>query len=113
MAAYSQTELVDLCERLTKQRLDSWITEGWLPAPEVDAARSYSDIDRARADLICHLMDDLEIEASSMGVILSLMDQVYALRSELRGLAEAVAEQPTAVRARIVRARIRKQALPL
>jgi chaperone modulatory protein CbpM len=102
---YTKSDLVELCEHLTRRRLDRWIAAGWISAAPQDRRKPYTELDRARLDLICHLIDDLEIAEDSMSVVLSLMDQVYSLRSQLRGLAEAVANQPPEVRAEIYRAR--------
>lgn len=102
---YTKSELLGICDRLTRQRLDRWIAAGWITAPAPKARKPYTDVDRARLDLICHLIDDLDMAEDSMSVVLSLMDQVYSLRSELRGLAEAVAKQPEDVRAEIYRVR--------
>jgi chaperone modulatory protein CbpM len=49
------------------------------------------------------LRDDLALDEEALPLILSLMDQLYGLRRELRALAQAVDREPDEVRARIRR----------
>jgi chaperone modulatory protein CbpM len=51
--------------------------------------------------LICELHFELRIEEDSMSVVLSLLDQLYAVRRSLRTISSAVEAQPEGVRASI------------
>jgi chaperone modulatory protein CbpM len=76
--------------------------------PEDDAERSYSEADIARAALICNLEDELGFDEEDVPVLLSLIDQIHGLRSELRGLLEAMEDLPPDVRT-TVRMRIEQR----
>lgn len=98
---YARKDILTLCEKLTADRLERWMQDGWINPRREDDQTVFDDLDRARANLICHLLDDLDLQEEAMPVILSLLDQVYSLRGEMRRLANAIATQPDSVRTEI------------
>lgn len=97
-------EVVGMIEELSDEDLKIWIKNDWVKPDQTDEAIRFSHIDIARIRLIAECRFQLEIEMESMSVILSLLDQVYGLRSELQTLVNAVNEQPLDVRNSILRA---------
>ena len=97
------SEVVTLVGRIDRVELTHWIEFGWV-APErpTDAEPSFSDLDIARVCLICDLRHDLEVEEETMPLVLSLLDQLYALRRQLNALSGAIREQPEDVRRAIL-----------
>ena len=97
------SEVVTLVGRIDRVELTHWIELGWV-APErpTDAEPSFSDLDIARVCLICDLRHDLEVEEETMPLVLSLLDQLYALRRQLNALSGAIREQPEDVRRAIL-----------
>lgn len=87
---------------LTARRLKDWIDRGWVIPAQGESGPVFDDIDVARADLIRQLRDDLAVDRDTVPVLLSLMDQVYTLRHELRCVMRALDEQPVKVRETIV-----------
>ncbi len=71
-------------------------------------AGAFSEADIARAALICNLEDELGFDEEDVPVLLSLIDQIHGLRSELRGLLEAMEDLPPDVRT-TVRMRIEQR----
>ena len=59
----------------------------------------FDEVDIARVRLVCELRDDLGLDAEAIPVVLSLVDQLYGVRRELRALARAVEQQPDEVAA--------------
>ena len=97
------SEVVTLVRRIDRVELTQWIELGWV-APErpADAEPAFSDLDVARVCLICDLRHDLEVEEETMPLVLSLLDQVYALRRQMNALTGAIREQPEDVRRAIL-----------
>ena len=93
--------------RLTVTRLRVFVSQG-LIRPDEDGAPGYSEADLARAALICNLEDEMGFHQEDVPVLLSLIDQIHGLRSELRGIVEAVEGLPPDVRA-TVRLRIEQR----
>lgn len=93
---------------IEESTLHVWLEEGWLTASgtrerNVASAISkpkcaLSEVDLARARLVRHLLDDLGVNAPSVGIILDLVDQVHGLRAALRQASGAYAAQIGAVR---------------
>jgi chaperone modulatory protein CbpM len=96
-------ELVDALDRLDADALQRWINFGWVhPLIDGDDVR-FDTSDVARVRLICDLHYELLIEESSVSVVLSLLDQLYAVRRDWRALAAAVEAQPYGVREAIAK----------
>jgi chaperone modulatory protein CbpM len=92
-------EVVTLVRRVDRVELTQWIELGWV-APErpADAEPTFSDLDIARVCLICDLRHDLAVEEETIPLVLSLLDQIYALRRQMSALTGAIREQPDEVR---------------
>lgn len=96
--------------RASDAELIEWIRLSWVrPARAADAeadaaeAWTFSDADLARIELLCDLAHDMAIDSGAMEVILPLLDQVYALRRDLRALTRAVDALPEDARAAVLR----------
>lgn len=71
---------------LEPEDLQRWIAEGYVrPEAEADAP-VFAEIDVERVRLILELRDRLAVDEEALPVVLSLLDQVYALRRRLREL---------------------------
>ena len=89
---------------LQRSDLEHWIREE-LVAPKQDAEMLlFSEMECARIRLICTLHYDLEIDAGTLPVVLSLIDQLYDTRQRLLSLTAAVAAQDKTVQAAIISA---------
>jgi chaperone modulatory protein CbpM len=97
-------ELVERIAELQRSDLDAWIGEKLVAPREEAGTLLFSDVDYARVRLICTLRYELEIEADTLPVVMSLIDQLYDTRQRLLSLAAAVAAQDKAVQAAIVSA---------
>ena len=97
------TEVVTFVGRVDRVELTQWIEAGWvIPQRREPEEPSFSDLDVARVCLICDLRRDLAVEEETMPLVLSLLDQVYALRRQMNALAAAIREQPDDVRQAIL-----------
>ncbi len=97
----SEEDLVVQVEQLSVQRLHKWIRLGWVRPERHEGMPVYHEVDVARVRLLRDLEHELEFDEDTVPVVLSLLDQVYDLRNELRALAAAVEEQPPALRERV------------
>lgn len=93
-----EDDLLDLVAGLSPEELLVWVERGWVAPLRRDSRFFYREIDVARVRLIVDIRRDLHIDEDAMPMLLSLIDQVYGLRRELRLLAEAVGAQPDDVR---------------
>ena len=68
---------------LRAEDLQRWIAEGYV-RPEASAGELlFQEIDVERVRLILELRDQLEVNEAAMPVVLSLLDQIYALRRKM------------------------------
>jgi chaperone modulatory protein CbpM len=76
-----------LSGRFTRLDLDDlrrWIAEGYVRAETRDEGLCFHEIDAERVRLILDLRETMEVNEAALPVVLSLLDQVYALRRRLR-----------------------------
>lgn len=93
----TEQDIVARVHHLTITRLRVWVTQGYIK-PVAETPQEFSEADLARAALICNLEDELGFAEEDVPVLLSLIDQIHGLRSELRGLVEAFEDLPPDVR---------------
>ena len=93
--------------RLERIELETWISREWVLPVREDGGYIFTETDLARVELICDLTHDLDLSEDAMGVVLPLLDQVYALRASLRRVADAIGALPEPTRAQL-REQLRK-----
>jgi chaperone modulatory protein CbpM len=97
-------ELVAAIAALQRSDLDAWIEQQFVVPRQEGGALVLTDQDCARVRLICTLHYDLEIDADTLPVVMSLVDQLYDTRQRLLSLTAAVATQDKDVQAAIMAA---------
>jgi chaperone modulatory protein CbpM len=87
---------------LEQIELVEWIERRWVE-PEADAEGGwvFHEIDVARTRLVYDLRRELEVAEPTVPLVLSLLDQVYELRSTLKAMTRALESQPPEVQAAI------------
>ena len=97
------SEVVVVVSRVDRVELTQWIELGWVqPQRQPGAEPAFSDLDVARVCLICDLRHDLAVEEETMPLVLSLLDQLYAMRRQMKVLQGALQRQPDDVRRAIM-----------
>lgn len=95
-------EVCRVVHGVTVEQLERWTARAWIAPARRGNEYLFAEIDVARVRLIRELSEDLAIDEEAMPTLLSLVDQVYGLRSSLRRLCDAIAEEPEPVRTRIL-----------
>ena len=95
-------DLLASTEGLDPDDLVRWIRDALVTPSQEAGEPLFTDPDRARVQLLCTLRYTLEIEEDMLPVVLSLIDQLYATRAQLRALAAAVTAQDAGVQQGIV-----------
>ncbi len=70
--------------RLEPDDLRRWIAEGYVRAEAREDELVFHEIDAERVRLILELRETMAVNDAALPVVLSLLDQVYALRRRLR-----------------------------
>lgn len=95
----TETEVVAQVEEVSVRRLRLWVRQGWVSPGAGKGGPFYDEIDVARIRLVCELKGQMNLNDDAVPVVLSLMDQLYGMRREFKALAQAIDQQPPAVRA--------------
>jgi len=97
-------DLIAAISSLRRSDLEAWIREELVvPRPE-EGTLLFTEMECARVRLICTLHYELEIDADTLPVVLSLVDQLYDTRQRLMSLTAAVAAQDETVQEAIIAA---------
>jgi chaperone modulatory protein CbpM len=100
----TEQDVVQRVVNLTEVRLRTWVARGWLSPAHAEGRHVFTELDVARCNMIRQFRDDLEIDDETVPVVLSLLDQVYGLRRELRNVMRAIGSQPEDVRRQMLKA---------
>jgi chaperone modulatory protein CbpM len=80
---------------LDESRVIDWVARGWVHAEGATPAEwLFSEIDVARLYLLRDLRVELALDDDAIPLVLSLLDQVYALRRTLRTVMAVVEAAP-------------------
>jgi chaperone modulatory protein CbpM len=104
-----ESDVVRVVRGLKRAELRRWVAAGWVAPQRQDGESRFRQIDVARLTMIVQIRRDMQVAEDAMPLVLSLVDQVYGLRNELRRLGEAVEAQPETVRKAITEHRRRKK----
>ncbi len=97
--------------RVDRIELTTWIDQEWVKPSRVGDRLEFDDVDEARIGLILELRRDLMVESDALGLILSLLDQVYAARQLLHTVEEAIQGLPEPLQTQ-VREQLRRSPKP-
>jgi chaperone modulatory protein CbpM len=97
-------ELLARFRDLERRDLVHWVEESWVLPERRAETWVFHEVDVARIELIIEIRRDFAIDDEAMPLVLSLLDQVYSLRRQMRRLCDAVAAQPDEVQAAIRKA---------
>jgi chaperone modulatory protein CbpM len=86
----SVDDLVEKISALQRSDLDAWIREELVAPQEEAGSMLFTDMEYARVRLICALHYELEIDAETLSVVLSLVDQLYAIAAQDKDVQEAI-----------------------
>ncbi len=87
------TTLRSVCEivpGLTEAVLVRWLEQDFVRPDRQGGEPAFREIDIARVRLIRELHADLEVDEPTLPLVLSLLDQLYATRRQLRLVLEAL-----------------------
>jgi chaperone modulatory protein CbpM len=88
---------------VTESDLHLWIEQRWVLPHRREDSFVFDDVDIARARLIRELRVDLMVNEESIPVVLSLLDQVHALRRTLAHVNSAIDSASPAAKAEIAK----------
>ena len=100
----------ELCGRirvLEVHRLHQWVDAGLVRTRSRDPLL-FDDADLARVSLICELYYDMAVNDETLPLVVSLMDQLYALRRSARAVTTALSEESDDVRLRITQKALKR-----
>ena len=89
---------------LDRIEVTRWIENRWVVPEHSGEAWVFHEVDIARVELILDIRREFAVDDEAMPLVLSLLDQVYSLRRQMRRLCDALESQPPDIRDAIRRA---------
>jgi len=102
MRLYRESEIVTIVRGISRRRLRAWVKRGLVAPLSGDGEYLFDEVDLARLRLLGTIREEMGVGESDLPLVVSLLDQVYGLRRQLRRLLEAVGELPEEQRRRIL-----------
>jgi chaperone modulatory protein CbpM len=96
------TSVTALFPDVTQIELTTWVERGWVLPDAAESGLVFHEIDIARVRLIRDLRQDMDVGEDAIALVLSLLDQVYELRTTLKDVLRALEAQPPDVRSSVV-----------
>lgn len=87
--------------RVDRAMLENYIAREWVRPQQEEQGWYFEEIDIARIQLVSHLVQEIQVNDEGIDVALSLLDQLYGLRAQMRHLTHAITQQPPEVQAKI------------
>ncbi len=101
---YSEDEAIAAVARLTRPQLTAFVEAEIVIPLRTETGLMFRQIDIVRLELLCELSESFSLDEDALGVVISLIDQLHAVRGELRAVLEAIEAEPEEVRRRIAEA---------
>lgn len=98
---FSEDEVVATVTRLTRRQLVRYVEVEFVKPQLAEHGYVFRRIDIARLELLCDLTEDLELDETALGVVISLIDQLHAVRQDMQTFARAIEALPADLRARV------------
>jgi chaperone modulatory protein CbpM len=98
---YSEDETVAAVARLTQAQLQTFVKLEIVQPLHTKGGVAYRQVDLVRLELLCELSEDFDLQDDALSVVISLIDQLHGVRSELRTVLAVLAAEPKEVQVRI------------
>jgi chaperone modulatory protein CbpM len=98
--------LTALFPDLSQVEVTTWVERGWVVPDTAETGLVFHEIDVARVRLIHDLRHDMDIGEDAVPLVLSLLDQVYELRSRMKSMLHVLESQPRDVQAAVLAAAV-------
>jgi chaperone modulatory protein CbpM len=98
---FTEDEAIAAVPRLTRTRLSAFVEAEVVIPSRGEEGLVFRHIDIARLELMCELCEEFDLDAEALALVGVLIDQLHAARRDLRALAEALADEPPEIHARL------------
>lgn len=98
---FSEDDVLAAIPRLTRVQLYTFLEAQIIVPFDAETGLVYRQVDLARMELLCDLTEHFELTEDSLGVVMSLIDQLHAARRDLLAMINAITDEPQEVQARI------------
>ncbi|MFT7508294.1 MAG: chaperone modulatory protein CbpM [Sulfitobacter sp.] len=98
---FSEDDIITTVTRLTRSQLVQFVEFDLVKPLREESGFVFRRIDIARLELLCDLSQDLDLDETALGIVISLIDQLHAARQDLAAVARAVDALPAELQSRI------------
>jgi chaperone modulatory protein CbpM len=100
---FSEEEAIAEVARLTRSRMATFVDMDIVAPLPSGSGLTFREADLVRMELLCEIAEVFDIRDEGLAVVISLIDQVHAVRGDLDALLLAIKDEPFEVRQRIAK----------
>ncbi len=101
---FSEDDVIVTVTRLTRSQLIRFIDGAFVKPERAAGGYVFRPIDIARLELLCDLSQDLALDETALGIVISLIDQLHDARQDLAAMARVMDGLPADLQGSIVAA---------
>lgn len=98
---YTEDEALAEIVALTRPLLVTFVRAQVIRPVHSETGPLYREVDLARLQLLCDLVEVYTLDDDSLQLVMSLIDQLHGVRGEMRALMQALSQEPAETRSRI------------
>lgn len=107
---YTEEQIIATVSRLTRVQLVHFIEADVIRPLQTETGPRFRPMDVPRLELLCDLTEEFGLRDDDvLGMVVSLIDQLHAVRADLEALTASVAAEPKEIRDRIGEAFLRRR----
>lgn len=97
-----EPEVLSVITSVSDVQLRVWVSKDWVKPARDGTAPVFNEADVARVRLLDTLINQLELDHEATPIILSLIDQIHDLRTQMRYMSQVIEGQPDDIRRTII-----------
>lgn len=101
---FTVQETLEAVADLAPAQLDRYIRAGVVRPVSTAEGPAFREIDIARLSLLVDLTEGYALDDEGLALVMSLLDQLNGIRSDMRAILDAVAQEPAETRVRLSQA---------
>jgi len=98
---FSEDDVIITVTRLTRSQLVRFVEFDLVRPKQAENGYVFRQIDIARLELLCDLTQDLDLDETALGIVVSLIDQLHAARQDMAIMARVIDGLPNDLQNRI------------
>lgn len=99
---FNRSQILEQVADLSADQLDRYIDAGLIEPNKSEGELLFQELDVSRLTLMCQLQELFTLDTDALSMVLSLIDQLHVVRTELRDVLDVIEAEDDALCQRII-----------